>query len=127
LNFPKGGIFFFFGHSQQVAFFSSDSRKGLAINGELLTQSSSLFQTTTACPEDLFLLQVVLFSYPLDHIGSAGGYGKATGKADKSIYQPTRDCFFYLFLADGTIFSHRFPVLTPLGILLISNLYRLLR
>jgi hypothetical protein len=122
LDFPKGGIFFFSWGSQQVACsFFSNSRKGLAIYGELLTQSSSLFQTTAACPEDLFLLQGVLFSYPLDHIGSAGGYGKTTGEADKSTYQRAPDCFFYLFLADSTIFSHRFPLFTLLTNFAIAN------
>jgi len=51
----------------------------------LFTYSSSFLQTSTACLEDLFLLQIILFPYPLDHIGSSRGYGKATGKADTLI------------------------------------------
>jgi len=61
-------------------------------------------------------MKLVFLPYPLYHIGSAGGYGKATGKANTFIYQWTLDCLLYFLLADGTLFSHRFPLFTLLEI-----------
>lgn len=85
----------------------------------LLTQAPGLLQASTACLEDLLLLQLVLFPYPLDHIGSSRGYGKATGKAGTPIQQWAPDCLLYFFLANCTLFWHSF---LSLGVFCFSPL-----